>query len=217
MAVGFSAIAYFYYKSFEAKHKISQGGELSAEEFNNVLDIDQDFVYTRDGQAMIFLKITPISIELETDKEKELKTHQITSALSGIDKLKFDYYALSRPVDISGIITEYQELLKETTHTIRRELIKKEIEELADFALSGEIVERQFFLRLVDKDTEKNKIELKKRAEEIKRAFSQGKVELNNCSMAEKVMLGKMVAHPQYVHIETSQTDNLIPMLTGTR
>ena len=60
----------------------------------------------------------------------------LTAELSDI-QYPFKFMALSRPVDISPLITEMSEMLKEAEDK-RKELLRQEIVQMGGFALSGD-------------------------------------------------------------------------------
>jgi len=121
--------------------------ELTAQEFVNVKDIHDRFLYTRDGQVIAYIKINPISIDLFSDMEKEQICRVLTSELSSLKK-PFKFLAVSRPVDITPLINEYTALLSETTDQKQKELLRNEMMVMSNYAISGEVVERQFFVLL---------------------------------------------------------------------
>lgn len=178
---------------------------------NNVANIENGIVTTIDNLKMIYLRIFPISADLYSKREKEILTRELTNRLSGIDRLSFRFIAVSRPVDISGLIAEHQDLLYDATNQVQRDLLKKEISELAKFALEGDVVERQFYFRLTSEP--KKELELKKQAQEIVQIFRENRIEVKICDSYEVIKLGNMVAHPQYVHLDDSSIENLLPML----
>ena len=53
--------------------------QMTANEFVNVKDIRGSFLYTRDGMALAYLKIFPISTELFSKNEKRLIAKQLTA------------------------------------------------------------------------------------------------------------------------------------------
>ena len=58
--------------------------------------------------------------------------------------------AVSRPVDISPLIADMQSMLKDAGDK-QKELLRQEILQMSGYALSGEIVERQFYISLWEK------------------------------------------------------------------
>ena len=115
--------------------------QMTANEFVNVKDIRGSFLYTRDGMALAYLKIFPISTELFSKNEKRLIAKQLTVSLSS-GQYPFQLLAVSRPVDISPLMAELSSTLTSSSDIKQKELLKHEIVEMGGFALSGEVVER---------------------------------------------------------------------------
>lgn len=134
----------------------------TAQQFINVKDIRDKYLYTRGGMVFIYLRIHAISIDLYSKSEKNVLIKTLTAELSDI-QYPFKFMALSRPVDISPLITEMSEMLKEAEDK-RKELLRQEIVQMGGFALSGEIVERQFYIALWEKQEEGIERDLLKRA-----------------------------------------------------
>ena len=88
-------------------------------------------------------------MDLYSKAEKHLFIRQLTAELSDI-LYPFKFLAVSRPVDISPVITEMQSMLKNADDK-RKELLRQEILQMSGYALSGEIVERQFYVSFWEK------------------------------------------------------------------
>lgn len=121
----------------------------TAQEFINVKDIKDKYLYTNDNMIMMFIRIHSVSIDLYSKTEKNTLIKTLTAELSDI-QYPFKFIALSRPVDISPLISDMSEMLKYSDDK-RKELLRQEISEMSGYALSGEIVERQFFISVWDK------------------------------------------------------------------
>ena len=65
----------------------------------------------------------------------------------------FQLLAVSRPVDISPLLSELSATLTSSSDVKQKELLKQEIVEMGAFALSGEVVERQFYIKIWDTNT----------------------------------------------------------------
>ena len=102
-AVGGTA-AFFCIKQIEKnKYKTKNIPEITANEFINVRDICGNFLYTRDGLTMCYLKLTPVSIDLYSKTEKRNIVHTLTAEMSST-QFPFKFIAVSRPVDISPLL-----------------------------------------------------------------------------------------------------------------
>ena len=105
-------------------------------------------MYTRDGYVIGYIKIIPVSVGLLSKREKETLVKQLTAELS-VEKEPFHFLAISRPVDMQPLLESYAHLRNETSDPYRRELLRKEMENLSDFTFGDEIVERQFLFLLI--------------------------------------------------------------------
>ena len=134
-----------FYTKFAAKGKGGSGGKandpaaVAANEFVNVKDVRGKFLYTRDGLVMAYLKILPISIDLFSKNEKKQIVRQLTANMSSV-QYPFQLLAVSRPVDISPLLSELSDTLTGTADVKQKELLRQEMLDISAFALSGEVV-----------------------------------------------------------------------------
>jgi len=115
-----------------------------ASEFTNVKDIRDKFLYSRDGYVFMYLKIHPISVDLFSKREQRRIKDELTSQFASFDHI-IKFNALSRPVDISPLIAEYNALSMDSDDYVQKQLLRDEIIELSDFAMSGNVIEREFY------------------------------------------------------------------------
>ncbi|MGV8149802.1 MAG: hypothetical protein ACLKAK_10940 [Alkaliphilus sp.] len=188
--------------------------QVLANEFINVLDIKDRFLYTRDGQIIVYIKISPISIDLFSDAEKEQMCKVITAELSSVRR-PFKFLAVSRPVDISGLINEYTELLAETTNQKQKELLRSEIMVVSSYATSGAVRERQFYIMLWDKYKEDIEKEILKEAAEFVSKLDSGNISSYVLKEREIVRLCNLINNPAY--IEDTDFEKTIPILGGRK
>lgn len=185
--------------------------EKTANDFVNVRDIQGNFLYTIDGLALCFLKITPISIDLYSKNEKQNLMRTLTAELSSIQN-DFQFLAVSRPVDISPLLMELTSLLL-TSDPKQKELLKHEIAEMNAYAISGEIVERQFYIVLWDSVDDDMQRGLLNRARQFAQNFTDCGVECELLTRREIVRLCNLVNNPAYTHLEDCDTEPTIPII----
>lgn len=186
----------------------------SANEFVNVKDIRGKFLYTRDGQAMAYLKILPISIDLFSKSEKKQIVRQLTANMSSV-QYPFQLLAVSRPVDISPILSELSETLTRTADIKQKELLKQEILEMSGFALSGEVVERQFFIKIWDRAHDGTERELLQKLKYLEGYFNDVGIRTEILEQQDIVRLCNLINNPAYVHLEDTDFTPTIPALAG--
>lgn len=202
-----------FYTKF-AKKKPPKENNLSAmtaNEFINVKDIHGKFLYTRDNMVMAYLKISPISIDLFSKTEKKQLIRQMTASLSGIN-YPFQLLAVSRPVDISPLLSELSDTLTSSGNVHQKELLRQEILEMSTFALSGDVVERQFFIQVWDKQQEDVERELLQRLKYMESYFNDVGIRSEILEQQDIVRLCNLVNNPAYVHLEDTDFMPTIPM-----
>ena len=183
----------------------------TAQEFINIKDIKDRYLYTRGGMALVFLRIYSISIDLYSKSEKNVLIRQLTAELSDI-QYPFKFIAVSRPVDISPLINDLTTMLKNSDEK-RKELLRQEILQMSSYALSGEIVERQFYISLWDKYEDGIEKDLYKRAALLAEKFTTNGIGCEVIGEKEIVRLINLVHNPSYVHLEDAETAASIPLL----
>ena len=210
--VGGGFLLYFL-RSDKKRQPVSreQAALQTAQEFINVKDIRDKFLYTRDGYAMLYLRIHSISIDLYSISEKNILIRTLTAELSDIQR-PFKFLAVSRPVDISPVIQEMTEMLSEAGEK-QKELLKQEIVQMSGYALSGDIVERQFYLMIWEKHEEGCEADLQKMAALFCEKFGAGGVLCDILQEKEIVRLLNLVHNPAYAHLEEPDYEASIPLL----
>ena len=197
------------------KPKRQNSGESTAirtaQEFINVRDVKDKYLYTKDGLVLTFLRIHSISIDLYSKSEKHSLIRQLTAELSDI-QYPFKFMAVSRPVDISPLIADMQSMLKDAGDK-QKELLRQEILQMSGYALSGEIVERQFYISLWEKSEEGVEKDLLKRAALLAEKLSGNGIGCDVLTEKEIIRLLNLVNNPSYTHLEDTECSASIPTL----
>ena len=189
-----------------------EAARITANEFVNVKDIRGKFLYTRDGLALCYLKILPISIDLFSKNEKRQIVRQLTANMSSV-QYPFQLLAVSRPVDISPLLSELSQTLTASSDIKQKELLKQEIVEMGTFALSGEVVERQFYIKLWDRAAEGAERDLLTRLKYLSGYFEDCGIQTEALEQQDIVRLCNLVNNPSYVHLEDTDFTAAIPIL----
>ena len=196
------AVALFFLKRpMQLKNDQINENQKTAQEFVNVKDIHDRFLYTRDGQIIAYIKIHPISIDLFSDSEKEQSSKVLTAELSSVQK-PFKFLAVSRPVDITPLVNEYQSLLLETTDQKQKELLRHEIMEISNFATSGEVIERNFFIMIWSRYREGIESDLIKECKEMIQKFESVNIHCDIIKEQEITRLCNSINNPAYIYYE---------------
>jgi len=183
----------------------------TAQQFINVRDVKDRHLYTRDGLVLCFLRIHAISIDLYSKGEKNNLIRQLTAELSDI-QYPFKFMAISRPVDISPLISDMQGMLK-TADDRRKELLRQEILQMSSYALSGDIVERQFYISVWEHYEDGVEKDLYKRAALLAEKFTTNGIGCDVLTEKEIVRLLNLVNNPSYTHLEDTEYEASIPTI----
>jgi len=183
----------------------------TAQDFINVKDIKDKYLYTNDGLIIIYLHIHAISIDLYSKAEKASLIRQLTAEMSDI-QYPFKFMAVSRPVDISPLISELQAMLKDADDK-RKELLRQEILQMSGYALTGEIVERQFFISIWDRYEDGCENDLQKRVLLLAEKFTVNGISCDVLKEKEIVRLMNLVNNPSYTHLDDADFTATIPLI----
>lgn len=211
--IGGSILILHINNSTNKKYKDEQDFDKeTAQEFINIKDINDKYLYTNDGNIMMYLRIDSISIDLYSKSEKEALMKSLTAELSEI-QYPFKFIAVSRPVDISPIITNMQEMIKFSNDS-QKELLKKEIIEMNNFAMSGDIVERQFYLVIWEKYQEGIEKEIYRKAMLLSEKFTINNISCEILNQREIMRFINLINNPYYAHLEDTDYEKNIPIIT---
>ncbi len=211
--VGGSILILYINNSTNKKYKDEQDFDKeTAQEFINIKDINDKYLYTNEGNVMMYLRIDSISIDLYSKSEKEALMKSLTAELSEL-QYPFKFIAVSRPVDISSIITNMQEMIKFSNDN-QKELLKKEIIEMNNFAMSGDIVERQFYISIWDKYQEGIEKEIYRKAMLLVEKFTINNIGCEILNQREIMRFINLINNPYYAHLEDTNYEKNIPIIT---
>lgn len=205
----------FLYLKLSRQKSAKKGADpaaVTANEFVNVRDVRGKFLYTRDGLVLAYLRIMPISIDLFSKSEKKQIVRQLTANMSAV-QYPFQLLAVSRPVDISPLLSELSYILASSEDAKQKELLRQEMLEMSAYALSGDVVERQFYIKLWDKGNDGAERGLLQKLKYLEGYFSDVGIHTEILGQQEIVRLCNLVNNPSYVHLEDADFAPAIPLL----
>lgn len=179
----------------------------TAQDFLNVKNLKGKFLYTKEGDTMMYLRLESISIELYSESEKRTLGRQLTIENSEITH-PFKFIALSRPVNIVPLI-ETMKATSRTSTDIQREILGKEMKNLNEMTQSEDIVERQFYICIWAKTDAYNESDLLKRANLFAEKFLICGVRAEVIDQPDIVKLLNYVYNPNSPSDETDYAANV--------
>lgn len=192
-------------KLFQRNRKIQ-----SLNEFLNIKEIKNNYLYTLDGQVIVFIKVEPINIELLSDNELESKMNLASIEFSQ-EKYPYKILVIPRAVDISEHIQEQENLKMHTADEVCIKIINDRIVATTQMVENKNIIENEFYIMLFDGNKENVEIELNKR---VNNWISR----LKNCDLRadvleekEIILLIKSFTIPEFARTEgTDYSDNIV-------
>ena len=126
------------------------------------------------------LKIYAINMQLFSRRELNLKVKEVTNELAN-DLKELKFITVSRPVDVAGLVENLRDLLSETETQKQKNLLKQNIKETVRLTVTGDIVGRQNFITIFEKNSDVAEKELQKQAMDLVNKF-------NNCGIRVEIL-----------------------------
>ena len=175
--------------SVQAKEK------LSAQDWLPIKDIASHFIFRKDGQLVVVLKIDPINIVLKSDSEKRRIVSAVHEAWNGI-QYAIQILALPRPVDLDKYLNSLQEQARETADIIRKRILQEYIHYIAGIVRGGEALERRYYLLIAMEEGKQAKDELLKRGYELAANLESSGLKVNVCDDIKIIDMMFSFLHP---------------------
>ena len=196
------------------KRSNATANNQSLNEFLNVKNIKENFLYTLDGHVIQFIKVEPINIELLTDDELESKMN-FSSIEFSEEQQPYKILVIPRAVDISEHIEEQEELKRKIDDDVGIEIINNRIISTTEIVENKNIIENEFYIMIYDSYNDNIENELMKRANNwINR--------LKNCGYRsdllyerEIILLIKSFTIPEFARTEGTDYDDNIVQIKG--
>lgn len=107
----------------------------------------------------------------------------------------------------------YLDTLTSSSDIKQKELLKHEIVEMGGFALSGEVVERQFYIKIWDRTVDGVERDLLQKLKYLSGYFADCGIQTEILEQQDIVRLCNLVNNPAYVHLEDAGFEAAIPIL----
>lgn len=182
----------------------------SLNEFLNVKNIKENFLYTLDGQVIQFIKVEPINIELLTDEELETKMN-FSSIEFSEEQHPYKILVIPRAVDISEHIEEQEELKRKIDDDVGIEIINNRIISTTEIVENKNIIENEFYIMIYDVNKDNAENELMKRTNNWINRLKNCGYKSNLLNEREIILLIKSFTIPEFARSEgTDYADNIV-------
>lgn len=177
-----------------------------------ILDIRNNYIYTRDNNVIAGLKIYSINTQLLTDREKQNLINELSAEISS-EQEEMKYFNIARAVDISPLQEYLTDIINSTDNAIQKRLLKTHLKEVQRLSLNGEIVERQSFLMVNSKYSDNAEKDLLKRCLELSNKFERTGIKTEILDEPSLIQLCNSFLNMNYAHREDSEIEDKVIML----
>lgn len=120
----------------------------TANQLTNVKNIRNRILYTKDGYAIVYLRVYSFNMDLLSPEEIRNITTQLTGSFMG-DQKNMVYFSLPREVDLDAYKAFLEEkYMSEIGNHVRKQIIRTMVNQASDLTNAGDTYEHQHFIRL---------------------------------------------------------------------
>ena len=181
----------------------------SLNEFLNIKNIDENFLYTLDNKVITFIKVYPINTELFSEEELENKMDSMSVEFSN-EQYAYSIFVIPRKVDISEYVKEQEELKKNIQDEISIKIVEKRIIATHELVADKNIIENEFYLYIWEDDSENVKEKILKRANNWRKRFKDCGFETEILEKTQIILLAKSFTIPEFARKESVDYDDSI-------
>lgn len=200
-------------RSEDEENEREELAQKTAQEFVNAKDLGEHCLYTIDGYIFAYIRIEGLCLELYSRQEQKHLCRELSASLSTI-KRPYKSEAVSRPVDISAPLTEYEELYNAASGG-RKKLLKSDMNTLAEMVISGESLERQHYIAIWDTVQRSDERTIVQAAQDIAKKYKDCGIHAELLDRKGMVQLCNLVNNPAYVHVENANAEDIISVLAA--
>lgn len=186
--------------------------QVTANEFVNVKDIKDNFLYSKAGYLFGYLRVFPYNLDLLSKEERELNTQTLSSSYDG-DRKSFDYLSFPREIDLDGYKNALKERYQAELNSLsKRQLLTIMMQVAQKLSTSGENFEHQHFIKLWQKignHEPEARHDLFVRLEEFKNRYAAVGIITEILSEQEIIKLCNLFGNSQQTSFEVVD-DNLL-------
>lgn len=181
----------------------------SLNEFLNIKNIDENFLYTLDNKVITFIRVCPINTELFSEEELENKMDSMSVEFSN-EQYPYSIFVIPRKVDISEYVKEQEELKKNIQDEISIKIVEKRIIATHELVADKNIIENEFYLYIWEDESDNVKEKILKRANNWRKRFKDCGFETEILEKTQIILLAKSFTIPEFARKEDTSYDESI-------
>ncbi len=186
----------------------------TAQEFINVQEIADDFVYSNDGYIFGYLYVRASDNKLMSEMEQVARAVNLTSAMSG-ESEPWQLLSVPRTMNTVGMIEHLMELRKKTSEDAKLKLINGEIASIQEMTRGG-TKEPLMLLKCWTKAMRGAGLDLNKRLQSIEQHLIENGVKAERMKDRDIVFLCKVFADlTTFQEMEEAEFEESLPVIKG--
>lgn len=192
--------------------KILRNKDVSLNEFLNIKDIPKgkNYLITQDGNVILFIKVSPINVDLLSDDELTSKMDLMSIEFAN-EQYPYKIVVIPRAVDISEHIHEQQVLKNNCENEIDKKIVENRIIFTSNLVANKDIIENEFYILIWTKNTEDAEIEINKRANNWVSRLRNCEIKSEILKEKDIIFLAKSFTIPEFARKEgTDYRDNIV-------
>lgn len=182
------------------KEVISIKKNKSINEFLNIKNIEENFLYTLDEQVILFIRINPINTNLFSEEELEIKMNSMSIEFCN-EQYPYTVFIIPRKVDITDYIKEQETLKRKLQDETSINIVEKRILATHQLVANKNIIENEFYLLIWDNDSEDIKEKLNRRANTWMKRFKNCEFQTRTLNKSEIILLVKSFTIPEFARL----------------
>lgn len=119
--------------------------QASTQAWVPIKDIHNNLLWRKDDHIVVIIRVQPVNIALLSKKEKQRKIKKLEEALNGVDYY-YQTLSIAKPVDLDAYIMNLERAKRESEDPIQKKLLSGYAHQAAAKAMSGEALERHFYI-----------------------------------------------------------------------
>lgn len=193
--------------------KSSGSQKKSTQDWIPVQDIKNNLVYMKTGSIVAAVHITPVNLNLLSFEEKKRRINRLEVVFNGID-YPFQFFSIGRPVDLDEYIAGLEWKRKQTEDEVKKTLISLYAKQAAVKAMSGEALERHFYMLIDAKLGKKPQMDeqlLLEKAKQLSSNLTGAELISHVCNDQDLRTMNFIFSNPAHAAFERAPEESYIP------
>jgi hypothetical protein len=174
---------------------VENKAKVTAQQWMPLKDIINAYAYTKDGYVTGYIMIQPYNLELFNEKEQVNKIGELSEILNG-EESAFMWYCTDRPADLEPYLDDLKYKAEIANKTVKKILLGKYATTARNQVITGELVEKRFYMAIRLKNDKKIEILLNQKLLALVDGLSSIGLQVKIASEKEVYELFSMFSDP---------------------